>query len=106
MRANSRGETRRESTPSTVALPRVGSMMFIGILMLFALPAPFAPISAKALPSGTERLRLASVMPAQNSPGSPLSAPISGNQNNAKFTGNSKSLAFTLTVGSFMPTAL
>ncbi len=53
---SSRGEILRESTPSTVAEPRDGSIIFIRTLMAVVLPAPFAPINANALPSGTEKL--------------------------------------------------
>ena len=44
----------RESTPSTVAVPRVGAMMLRSVLMNVVLPAPLAPSSANTLPSGTE----------------------------------------------------
>src|SRR5579862_7622287 len=40
-----------------VALPRDGEMIFISVLMVVDLPAPLAPIKAKALPSGTAMLR-------------------------------------------------
>ena len=46
MRANSRGERRRESTPSTSAVPAEARRMFISSLMVVVLPAPLGPISA------------------------------------------------------------
>src|SRR5580658_3593270 len=54
--ASSRAEIFRELTPSNVALPRVGSRMFISTLIVVVFPAPFAPIIANALPSGTSKL--------------------------------------------------
>src|SRR5262249_25636796 len=56
MRHSSRGAILRESVPRIVALPRVGSMMFISTLIVVVLPAPLAPIKAYALPSGTLKL--------------------------------------------------
>src|SRR3954451_22560883 len=53
MRRNSRGDIFRESVPKTVALPRVGPMIFMSTLIVVVLPAPLAPISAYALPWGT-----------------------------------------------------
>ena len=50
------GEIRCESTPRMAALPRVGSRIFMRILIVVVLPAPLAPISAYALPSGAVRL--------------------------------------------------
>src|SRR5215471_7508529 len=63
--ASSRGEILRESTPKTLAVPRVGSRMFMRTLIVVVLPAPLAPIKANALPSGTAKLRscTASVRP-------------------------------------------
>jgi len=56
MRLSWRSEIRRESTPKTVAEPRVGERMFISTLIVVVLPAPFAPINAYALLWGTEKL--------------------------------------------------
>ena len=39
-----------------LALPFVGSMMFISTLMVVVFPAPLAPMSAYALPGGTVKL--------------------------------------------------
>src|SRR5437870_11674544 len=39
-----------------VAPPRVGSRIFMRILIVVVLPAPFAPMSANALPSGAVKL--------------------------------------------------
>ena len=54
---NSCGEIFRESTPRMLARPRVACRMFIRIRIVVVLPAPLAPMSANALPSGTRKLR-------------------------------------------------
>src|ERR1700680_3710758 len=40
----------------TIAVPAEGSMMFMRTLIVVVFPAPFAPINANALPSGTENV--------------------------------------------------
>src|SRR3954463_5229712 len=51
--ANCFSDRLRESTPKMFAAPRDGAMKFINNWIVVVLPAPFGPITAKALPSGT-----------------------------------------------------
>src|ERR1700728_593390 len=57
MRVKSLPARRRESIPRISALPALGRKMFMRILMVVVLPAPFGPIRAKTASLGTVRVR-------------------------------------------------
>src|SRR5438094_4483897 len=65
MLASSRGPTRVESTPSTVARPLDGRTMLTSVRTVVVFPAPLGPSSAKIVPAATSSVRpqTASVRP-------------------------------------------
>src|SRR3954471_15593615 len=55
MRWKSRGPSRFDDVPSTLACPRSARRMFISRRIAVVLPAPLGPMSANTEPSGTRR---------------------------------------------------